>query len=63
MWVFKGIAEGDVRHYLSIDDIQREYLPIVKKQIRALVKENLSVKMLGGRMYVERSALEEYLKK
>ena len=52
-----------VRRYLSIDDIQREYLPIGKKQIRALVKENLPVKMLGGRMYVERSALEEYLKK
>ena len=25
-----------VRRYLSIDDIQREYLPIGKKQIRAL---------------------------
>ena len=39
-----------VSRYISIDDIQREHLPIGMKQIRALVKENLPVKMPGGMM-------------
>jgi hypothetical protein len=48
---------------LSIDDIQKEYLPISKKKIREFVKEHLSVKQIGGRIYVERAALEALLSK
>ena len=51
-----------VRKYLSIDDIQKEYLPISKKKIRALVKENLNVRIIGGRIYVSREELERHLK-
>ena len=51
-----------VRKYLSIDDIHREYLPISKKKIRALVKQNLNYKTIGGRMYVSREDLERHLK-
>ena len=49
------------RKYLNISDIQTEYLPISKKKIRELVKEHLYVKMIGGRIYVERAALEDLL--
>lgn len=49
------------RKYLSVSDIQAEYLPICKKKIREFVKEHLYVKMIGGRIYVERAALEALL--
>ena len=51
----------NTRKYLSIDDIGKYYLPISKKKIRAMVKENLDVTMIGGRMYVDRIALENLL--
>ena len=49
------------RKYLTIDEVQQEYLPICKKKIRSLMKENLSVRMIGGRMYIERVELERLL--
>lgn len=49
------------RKYISIDDIQKEYLPIGKKRIRALVKKYLQVKTIGNRMYIDREALEKLL--
>lgn len=51
-----------IRRYLSIDDIHKQYLPISKKKIRALVKQNLKYKTIGGRMYVNREDLEAHLK-
>ena len=55
------MTESIERKYLAISDIQREYLPISKKKIREFVKEHLYVKMIGGRIYVERAALETLL--
>lgn len=49
------------RKYLNISDIQREYLPISKKKIRELVKNHTPVKLIGGRIYVERAELEAFL--
>ena len=49
------------RRYLSVSDIQAEYLPISKKKIRELVKQHLYVKKIGNRIYVERAALEDLL--
>lgn len=49
------------RKYLSIDEIQKEYLPVSKKRIRCLVKKYLQVKMIGGRIYIERDAFERLL--
>ena len=49
------------RKYISIDDIAKEYLPISKKKIRAFVWKYVPVKLIGGRMYVEREALEGLL--
>jgi len=34
---------------------------VSKKKIRSLVKKYLQVKFIGGRMYVEREALERLL--
>lgn len=55
------MTESIERKYLTISDIQREYLPISKKKIREFVKEHLNVKYIGGRIYVERAALETLL--
>ena len=49
------------RKYLSIGDVQREYLPLSKKKVREFVKEHLNVRLIGGRIYVERAALENLL--
>jgi hypothetical protein len=49
------------RKYLNITEIQKEYLPISKKKIREFVKEHLNVRLIGGRIYVERTALEALL--
>jgi hypothetical protein len=51
------------RKYLTIGDIQKEYLPISSKKLRAWVKEHLPVKHIGKRLYVERAALEALLLK
>ena len=49
------------RQYLTITDIQNEYLPISKKKIRILAKKYLPTKMLGNRIFVERKQLEDLL--
>ena len=49
------------RKYLSIDDISKEYLPVSKKKIRFFVKKYLPVKLIGGRIFTEREALESLL--
>ena len=49
------------RKYVSIDEIQKEYLPVGKKRIRKLVKKYLQVKTIGNRMYIERDSLERLL--
>ena len=49
------------RQYLTISEIQEEYLPISKKKIRVLVKKYLPTRMLGNRIFVERQKLEELL--
>lgn len=49
------------RRYLSVDDIHIEYLPVSKKKIRRFVKKYLQAKMIGGRLYTEREALERLL--
>ena len=51
------------RKYLTIREIQREYLPISNKKIREFVKEHLYVKKIGNRIYVEMTALETLLSK
>ena len=49
------------RKYLTITDIQKEYLNASKKKIRSFVKKYLPGKTIGGRMFVDRDALERLL--
>lgn len=49
------------RRYLSIEEIQTQYLPVSKKRIRAFVKQYLNVKFIGGRIFVDRQQLEALL--
>ncbi len=51
------------RQYVTISEIQAEYLPISKKKIRILVKKYLPTRMLGNRIFVDREKLEELLSK
>ena len=47
--------------YLSITDIQKEYLPISRKKLRLFVKRYLDAKMIGHCLSVSREELEEVL--
>ena len=47
--------QSAVRKYLTIDDIQKEYLHIGKKRLRMLVKKYLETKVIGNRIFVERA--------
>ncbi len=49
------------RRYLSVKEIQKEYLPISVKKIREFVKKNTTVTTIGGRMYVPREQFENAL--
>lgn len=49
------------RKYLSVNDIQKEYLPVSKKRIRSFVQQYLPVKRIGGRLFIDRAALEQLL--
>ena len=51
------------RAYLSIEEIAKEYLPMSRKKIRELVIKNLPYRKIGGRIYVARDAIEEWLNK
>ena len=53
--------ENNKTKYIGVNDIQTEYLPISKKKIRFFVKKYLQVKTIGGRLFVEREALEKLL--
>ena len=56
-----AVVKKAKRQYLTISEIQDEYLPISKKKIRILVKKYLPRRMLGKRIFVDRAKLEELL--
>ena len=49
------------RKYISVNDIQKEYLPVSKKRIRSFIQQYLPVKRIGGRLFTDRTAFEELL--
>lgn len=49
------------RKYITIKEIQQEYLPISKKRIRKFVQQYLNAKYIGGRIFVDRQELEKLL--
>lgn len=48
--------------WIDVSEIQRTYLPISKKAIRKLLKENLDVTRTGNKMLVERKQFLEFLR-
>ena len=50
-----------VTAFLSIDEVQRQILPMSKKNIRKFLYQYLPVKKIGNRLYVSRNALEALL--
>ncbi len=54
--------ETNNKQWMTISEIQATLLPISKKAIRKLVKENLDVVRYGRKMLIERKQLMDYLR-
>jgi len=52
----------DKTKWITVKEIQEEYLPISRKRIRSLIKKYLDVVNVGQKMLVEREQLEEFLR-
>lgn len=50
------------KQWMTISEIQATLLPISKKAIRKLVKDNLDVVRYGRKILVERKQLLDYLR-
>ena len=57
------IRENVSKKWLTVTQIQREYLPLGKKKIRKLICENLDVTRAGNKLLVEREQLLSFLRK
>lgn len=57
------IKENVSKKWLTVSEIQREYLPLGKKKIRKLICENLDVTRAGNKLLVEREQLLSFLRK
>ena len=55
--------ETKTTDWIDVSTIQREFLPISKKKIRAIIKENLDVTFVGTKVLVEKSQLISFLRK
>ena len=55
-------TENTVKRWVDVNEIQEKYLPISKKAIRKLIKENLDTVRYGKKLLVERKQLEDYLR-
>ena len=56
------MKEAENKQWMTISEIQATLLPISKKAIRKLVKENLDVVRYGRKILVERQQLLDYLR-
>jgi len=57
------IKENVSKKWLTVLEIQREYLQLSKKKIRKLICENLDVTRVGNKLIVERDQLLAFLRK
>ena len=48
--------------WITVADIQKQYLPISKKAIRRVLKENLDVARTGKKILVERQQFLDFLR-
>lgn len=49
------------RKYITINEIQKEYLPVSKKRIRTFVKKYLNAKIIGNRIFIDRESFKALL--
>ena len=56
------MSEEKSTQWIDVNEIQEKYLPISKKAIRKLLKNNLDVARTGKKILVERKQLEEFLR-
>ncbi len=56
------MPEEKTTQWIDVNEIQEKYLPISKKAIRKILKENLDVARTGKKILVERKQLEEFLR-
>ena len=58
----EDVKENNYKQWVSVSEIQKEYLPLSKKKIRELICKNLDVVKAGNKMIVERKQLEAFLR-
>ena len=56
------MSEEKSTQWIDVNEIQEKYLPISKKAIRKILKENLDVARTGKKILVERKQLEDFLR-
>ena len=56
------MSEEKNTQWVDVNFIQQHYLPISKKAIRRMLKENLDIARTGKKLLVERKQLEEFLR-
>ena len=56
------MSEQKNTQWIDVNEIQKTYLPISKKAIRKILKENLDIARTGKKMLVERKQLEDFLR-
>ena len=49
--------------WIDVNEIQEKYLPISKKAIRKVLKENLDIARTGKKLLVERQQFLDFLSK
>lgn len=55
-------TETKTTDWIDVNIIQRDFLPISKKKIRAMIKKNLDVTYVGTKMLVEKRQLIAFLR-
>ncbi len=57
------VKANESKKWITVSEIQQEYLPLGKKRIRKLICENLDVTRAGNKLLVEREQLLAFLRK
>ena len=56
------MSEEKSTQWIDVNEIQEKYLPISKKVIRKILKENLDVARTGKKILVERQQFLDFLR-
>ena len=54
--------EMNTTQWVDINYVQQHYLPLSKKVIRKMLKDNLDIARTGKKILVERKQLEDFLR-